>query len=266
MGIRVSVLLVGALLGCSSSAEEAAVSEGADAAAGSAVAAGGSVGTGGRAAAAGGGAGRTVDAGSGGAPGTGGSAGGSAGGTLAPPGTNTFCDGHVIYDGEPGSHPVTTASGFQVAGWPQVTKAKDVAGVAAVGNYYLQIVSDPGGTCCGTIYTSFTGWDKGPGQPVDLTGAQSLQFWIKIESGQYWNLMVEIADANGVNSFTGADVHVADYIAGKNIDGTWRQATVPLSALNTHGIDMSKISGVIFEGDRLVTYDVDQIVFCGAAP
>ena len=80
----------------------------------------------------------------------------------------------------------------------------------------------------------------------------------------YWNLQVEVADSAGVNSFTGADVHVADYIPGKNIDGTWRQATVPLDKLNTHGINLAKLSGIVFEGDRAVTFDIDQIVFCDA--
>jgi len=74
--------------------------------------------------------------------------------------------------------------------------------------------------------------------------------------------MVEVSDSTGKNSFTGADVHVADYIPGKNIDSTWRQATVPMSNLNTNGIDLSKLSGITFEGDRQVTFDVDQIVFC----
>jgi hypothetical protein len=67
------------------------------------------------------------------------------------------------------------------------------------------------------------------------------------------------------NSFTGADVHVADYIPGKNIDATWRQATVPMSALNTNGVNLAKLSGIVFEGDRPVTFDIDQIVFCDAA-
>jgi len=197
--------------------------------------------------------------GSGGSPGSG----GNAGGAIGPAGTNTFCKGTVVYDGEPGSHPVTTTPGFQVTGWPQVTKGSEATGSAAVGTHFLKVVSDPGGTCCGTLYSSWTGWDKAPASlPIDASKAASVQFWIKIESGLYWNLMVEVSDSTGKNSFTGADVHVADYIPGKNIDSTWRQATVPMSKLNTNGIDLSKLSGLAFEGDRQVTFDVDQIVFC----
>jgi hypothetical protein len=191
--------------------------------------------------------------------------GGNGGGAAGPPGTNTFCKGTVVYDGEPGSHPVTTAPGFQVTGWPTVTKGADATGNAAVGTHFLRVVSDPSNTCCGTLYSSWTGWDKAPGSPpIDVSKAASVQFWIRIESGLYWNLQVEVADSKGTNSFTGADVHVADYIPGKNIDGTWRQATVPLDKLNTHGIDLTKLSGIVFEGDRPVTFDIDQIVFCDA--
>jgi hypothetical protein len=208
-----------------------------------------------------GGAPKLDGGGNAGAPGTG----GGAGGALGPPGTNTFCKGAVVYDGETGSHPLTTAPGFQVTGWPQVTKGSDATGNAAVGTHFLKVVSDPGGTCCGTLYSSWTGWDKAPAsQPIDVSKAASVQFWIRIETGMYWNLMVEVADSTGKNSFTGADVHVADYIAGKNIDATWRQATVPLSALNTNGINLAKLSGIVFEGDRPVTFDIDQIVFCDA--
>ena len=58
-----------------------------------------------------------------------------------------------------------------------------------------------------------------------------------------------------------ADVHVADYIPGKNIDSTWRQATVPMSKLNTNGIDLSKLSGIVFEGDRQVAEaDLQQLL------
>jgi hypothetical protein len=171
----------------------------------------------------------------------------------------------VVYDGEPGSHPVTTAPGFQVTGWPTVTKGADSTGNAAVGTHFLRVVSDPGGTCCGTLYSSWTGWDKAAGSPpIDVSKAASVQFWIRIESGMYWNLQVQVADSKGINSFTGADVHVADYIPGKNIDATWRQATVPLDKLNTHGIDLTKLSGIVFEGDRPVTFDIDQVVFCDA--
>jgi hypothetical protein len=170
-------------------------------------------------------------------------------------GTLAACDGAVVYDGEPGSHPIGT-SGLVTAPWPQAQTFSETMLNPAVGSTSLNMVLDPGGTCCGTFYNSWTNWGAGPGTPIDISASTGLQFWIKIDSGLYWNLQVELSDSTGKNSFTGADVHIADFIEGHNIDMTWRQANIPVAQFNTNGIDLSIIDGA-------VTFDIDQIVFCG---
>lgn len=181
-----------------------------------------------------------------------------AGGSSAGP-----CD-KVVFDGEPNGHPLspsTTGPGFVYSGWPQVNVAKNSTTTAAYGTGSMHLVLDPAGTCCGTFYFSWTNWDKGPGTPIDVSHAKALALSVKIDSGMYWNLMIELADANGKNSFTGADVHIADYVPSHNLDATWRRAVIPIDKFNTNGIDLTKISGVVIEGDRAVTFDVDEIVF-----
>jgi len=170
----------------------------------------------------------------------------------------------VVYDGEQGSHPSST-DGLVYVGWPMETNhAKDI-GDAKFGSIALQNALDPNGTCCGTFYYSWSNWDMDKTKIIDATKFDSLEFWIKVESGMYWNLQIELQDVNMKASFTGNDIHIADYIDGKNIDTTWRKATVPVSVFNTNGIDLTHISSFIIEGDRAVTFDLDEVKFTKAS-
>ena len=169
------------------------------------------------------------------------------------------CD-FVVYDGEPGSHP-SSPDGLVYVGWPMETNHAEDITDAKFGSTALRNVLDPNGSCCGTFYYSWTNWDEGPGMAIDGAKFSNVELWIKVESGMYWNLQIEMQDTHMKSSFTGADVHIADYIDGKNIDMTWRHAKVPMSAFDTNGIDMAHISSLIIEGDRAVTFDLDDVKF-----
>lgn len=166
----------------------------------------------------------------------------------------------IVYDGEPGSAP-SSEQGLVYVGWPMETnRAQDITD-AKNGSGALQNVLDPSGTCCGTLYYSWTNWEKIPNKIIDATQFDSVELWIKIESGLYWNLQIELQDVTEKSSFTGNDIHIADFIEGKNIDMTWRHAKVPIDQFNTNGIDLTRISRMIIEGDRAVTFDLDDIQF-----
>jgi hypothetical protein len=195
----------------------------------------------------------------GGASAGGASAAGGASSGDSDPDSNP-CD-IVIYDGETGSHPSGTDSLVYI-GFPMPANiVQDTHRDPKYGTTALQNILDPSGSCCGTMYYSWTNYDKGPGQPVDGTKAINFEFWIKVESGTYWNLQIEMGDNKGKNSFTGQDVHIADYTDARLLDSTWRQAKVPLPVFNTNGIDLSHLSSYIIEGDRAVTFDLDEVKF-----
>jgi hypothetical protein len=210
--------------------------------------------------------GKSNAANTGGSSTQGGSASQSGSSTHEDPGPDpngSACD-FVLYDGEPDSHPSSEA-GLVYVGWPMETNHAQDTDDAKFGSTALQSVLDPGGTCCGTFYYSWSNWDMDQSKVLDVTAFDSLEFWIKVESGLYWNLQVELQDVNHVSSFTGNDIHIADHIEGNNIDMTWRQAKVPLDLFDTNGIDLKHVSSFIIEGDRAVTYDLDDVKFTKAS-
>jgi hypothetical protein len=140
--------------------------------------------------------------------------------TVSPTTGPTACATELVYDGASGAN---LASGNHYT--TDATVSEDAAaaqGSAALG---LDITYSFSGFW-GALINNFTNYNAA--KALDLTTYDTLEFWVKVPSGNLDYLFVVLGDSSNTNS-TAANVPVNDWLPS-GVTTVWQKVDIPLSA------------------------------------